>query len=266
MTYFGFLARFVVFPWLLLTALNAWMTRRGRRLPDSLRGVPAEAAVAGLAATAFLYTTPWDNYLVATKVWWYDPKRVVGKVIGWVPVEEYSFFVLQTLFTSAWLVFLGRVLPEGRPTAQPLRYRVGLTLALGAVWAWAVFNLFRGPKARTYMSITLAWALLPLMFQTAFGGDILWRHRRLIALGIIPTTLYLGASDSIAIEGGNWTISPEKSVNRLIGGKLPFEEGLFFFITNVLITLGFTLVVAKDSQRRVPPFFQRLLRLRYTDG
>lgn len=262
MTYFGFLARFVVLPWAALTALNAWMTGRGRRLPPTLSGVPVEAAVAGLAATAFIYTTPWDNYLVASRVWWYEPELVVGKVIGWVPIEEYSFFVLQTLFTSAWMIFLGRMLPEGAPVRQPLRARVGLTLGLAAVWAWAVHSLFRGPKSRTYMSITLAWALVPMMLQTAFGGDILWRHRRLIALGVLPATLYLGASDSLAIEGGTWTISPDKSINYLIGGKLPFEEGLFFFLTNLLIGMGLTLVIAKDSQRRVPPALRRLLGLK----
>ena len=46
---------------------------------------------------AVLYTTPWDNYLVATGVWWYDPHLVAGLVLGWVPIEEYTFFILQTL-------------------------------------------------------------------------------------------------------------------------------------------------------------------------
>ena len=27
---------------------------------------------------AVVYTTHWDNYLVATRVWWYDPALVSG--------------------------------------------------------------------------------------------------------------------------------------------------------------------------------------------
>lgn len=266
MKYFGFLARFVVIPLAIFTFLNWRDSKRGKKLPDELQGMPIEATLAGMSAVAFTYTTPWDNYLVATKVWWYKPELVVGVILGYVPIEEYSFFILQTLLTGVWTTYLARYVPVDAPPKHPMRVRVGMTLAFAGIWVWAVYNLFRGPKSRTYLSITLAWALLPLMFQAAFGGDILWRHRRLIALGIIPPTLYLGAADSLAIGSGTWTISEEKSVNYMIGGKLPFEEGLFFLITNVLVTLGVTLVMAKESQRRVPGWARKLLRLRDVDA
>lgn len=263
MKYFGFLARFVVAPLAVLTLLTWRDRKRGKRLPKALNALPAEAALLGHAAVAVAYTTPWDNYLVATRVWWYDPKRVTGLVLGYVPIEEYTFFVLQTLLTGTWMLYLARHLkPNDTPPAHPLRLRIGATLGLGALWLWAVWNLFRGPKSRTYISLTLSWALLPLMFQVAFGGDILWQHRRLVALGIIPTTLYLGAADSLAIEGGNWTISPEKTVNVHLGGRLPLEEGLFFLVTNVLISFGMTLVMSPRSQERIPralrPWLQKL--------
>ncbi|MDL1900155.1 lycopene cyclase domain-containing protein [Anaerolineae bacterium CFX9] len=265
MKYFGFLAKFVVLPLAIFTFLNWRAHKRGRSVPDELRGVPAEAALAGLVGVAVAYTTPWDNYLVATRVWWYDPKLVVGR-IGYVPIEEYSFFVLQTLMTGVWTVLLSRFTPhDEKPPQNGWRARIGLTTAIAGVWVWSVYNLFRGPRKRTYLSLMLSWALLPIMFQTLFGGDILWQHRRLIALGVIPTTLYLGLSDSLAIDSGTWTINPEKSVDYLIGGKLPLEEGLFFFLTNLLVTVGITLVMAKESQRRVPPFIRRGLGLKEVD-
>ncbi len=263
MKYFGFLFRFIVIP---LAALTFWAWRdkkRGKDLPDTLKGIFPEAALAGLATVAVAYTTPWDNYLVATKVWWYDPKLVTGFLLGWVPIEEYTFFVLQTLLTGSWLLFLARNLPvnEQKPK-NPMLIRLGVTAALALIWARSVLAFLRGGKSRTYLSITLAWALIPIMIQTLFGGDILWQHRRLVALGIIPTTIYLSAADSLAIEGGTWTISPEKSINFKIGGKLPFEEALFFFLTNTLISMGMTLVLSKDSQKRVPPRVRRWLRLK----
>ncbi len=56
---------------------------------------------------ALAYTTPWDNYLVATGVWYYDPARVWNIVLGYVPLEEYLFFVLQVTLTgliTLWLI------------------------------------------------------------------------------------------------------------------------------------------------------------------
>ena len=50
-----------------------------------------------LPILAVLWTTPWDNYLVASGVWRYDPKKVWNVVLGYVPLEEYLFFVLQSL-------------------------------------------------------------------------------------------------------------------------------------------------------------------------
>jgi lycopene cyclase domain-containing protein len=258
MKYFGFLARFVVIPLAVLTFLN-WRKRK-EPMPASLNAMSPAANLAGHVAVAVAYTTPWDNYLVASRVWWYDPKLVTGLILGYVPIEEYSFFVLQTLLTGQWMLFLARNLPaETKPPAHPLLIRAGMTLALGAIWAGSVYNLLRGPKSRTYLSLTLSWALLPIMFQTAFGGDILWQHKRLVALGIIPATLYLGLTDSLAIDSGTWTINPEKTVNVHIGGKLPIEEGLFFLLTNTLIALGFTLVQSPRSRERVPEFLRKYL-------
>jgi lycopene cyclase domain-containing protein len=263
MKYFGFLARFVLIPLGLLSLIAWWDARRGKKLPPSLDALPAAAVVAGHVALAVAYTTPWDNYLVASRVWWYNRKLVSGLILGYVPIEEYSFFVLQTLLTGSWMLFLGRHLPEALPKpVNAVKLRIGMTFAIGVIWLGAVWNLFRGPKSRTYLSLTLAWALLPIMLQVAFGGDILWQQRRLIALGIIPATLYLGISDSLAIDSGTWTINPEKTVNIHIGGKLPLEEGLFFLLTNTLVALGMTLALSPESQKRVPTGLRRWLRIK----
>ena len=260
MKYFGFLARFVIIP-LVALGLLAWRdSKRGKKLPSSLNALPAEAALLGHVAVALAYTTPWDNYLVATRVWWYDRKLVTGLVLGYVPIEEYTFFVLQTLLTGTWMLTLARHLPPNEKTpANPLLIRAGMTAALGAIWLGSVYHLFKGRKSNTYLSLTLSWALIPIMFQAAFGGDILWQHRRLIALGIIPTTLYLGIADSLAIDSGTWTINPDKTVNVNLGGKLPLEEGLFFLLTNTLVALGMTLVLSNRSRERVPAFLRRYL-------
>ena len=78
MTYFGFLARFVLVPLALLVAAACYDAYRRMRRPDTLSGFPAWLALALHVLVALLYTTPWDNYLVATRVWWYDPQLVTG--------------------------------------------------------------------------------------------------------------------------------------------------------------------------------------------
>ena len=113
MTYFGFLLRFLIVPILVLGALVLYhqISSKRRRGPKLATGWHWDNRFAWIAIglhilIAVIYTTPWDNYLVATGVWWYDPELVTGVSLGWVPIEEYAFFVLQTTMVGLWLLFL----------------------------------------------------------------------------------------------------------------------------------------------------------------
>lgn len=61
-----------------------------------------------IALIALVYTTPWDNYLVAKRVWYYDPALILKITIGYVPLEEYAFFILQTFLTGLFAFWLWR--------------------------------------------------------------------------------------------------------------------------------------------------------------
>jgi len=252
-TYFGFLARYIVAPTLLLRLWELLDKRGGRALPNGLRGFPLWDVLGLHAAIALLYTTPWDNYLVATKVWWYDKARVTGKVIGYVPLEEYTFFILQPLLTGAWLGTVGRYLPSTIPPSggeQGMAIRRHGLLVGGIAWLLSTLLMISGVKRTTYLTLLLSWALPPLLLQWAFGGDILWRRRGLVTGAILPATLYLALADRLAIANGNWTISPEKTVGVHLFRKLPLEEFLFFFVTNILITSGAVLMLDSQSKER----------------
>ncbi|NWG16984.1 MAG: lycopene cyclase domain-containing protein [Chloroflexi bacterium] len=251
MTYFGFLGVFLITPIILLIIVAAADARRGRLLPETLRSWPIWVIILAHAMIALIYTTPWDNYLVATRVWWYQPELVTGVLIGYVPIEEYTFFVLQPILTGLWLMFLARHLPiNDHNIRRGVRVRRVATLVIGALWLGAAVMLSAGWQPGTYLGLLLVWALPPVMLQLAFGADILWRHRRLVFLSIVPMTLYLSAADKLAITSGTWTINPEQSLNIFLLGRLPLEEFLFFFMTNTLITLGVTLFTAAESQAR----------------
>lgn len=259
MTYFGFLAVYLLIPIVVLLALNLWDERAGRKLPAALRGYPVWIVILAHVIVAVFYTTPWDNYLVATRVWWYKPELVVGITLGWVPLEEYTFFILQPILTGLWLLFWARRLPINQKNSllDPGKIRFGLTIVIALIWLISLVLLLSGWKSGTYLNLLLVWALPPVMVQTAFGGDILWRNWRLIAIALVPASLYLSIADVVAIDGGTWTINPEQSLNIFLGGVLPVEEAIFFFMTNVLISLGMTLVLSVESQARVPRLFQR---------
>ena len=104
------------------------------------------------------------------------------------------------------------------------------------------------------MALILAWALPPIALQFAFGADILWRYRVLVLTTIAVPTFFLAMADTLAIQIGIWTISPEQTLGLYLPGGLPLEEFLFFLVTNVLVTFGVTLALAQESRSRVPWF------------
>ncbi|MDY7040687.1 MAG: lycopene cyclase domain-containing protein [Chloroflexota bacterium] len=254
MTYFGVLARFIGVPLVMLMATAVYDRRREREFPHQFRTTHPWGAVLTHVAIALIYTTPWDNYLVANRVWWYDPNLVTGITLGWVPIEEYTFFVVQTLMTGMWLLLLMR---RWSPVADPPSLRSGLRWAAagsgGALWLVWVVVLLAGWTEGLYMALILVWALPPIILQLAFGADILWRYRRLVLTGLLPPFLYLCFVDALAINSGTWTISPEKTFGLDLGGILPLEEAIFFLVTNVLIVFGVVLMLAKESRRRLRP-------------
>lgn len=89
MTYLQFLGLFVAAP---ILGLLLVLRRRLNALPW--------AAIGGLCVVALLYTAPWDNQLILNGVWSYPRQRVLGPSLGLAPIEEYAFFVLQTVLTS----------------------------------------------------------------------------------------------------------------------------------------------------------------------
>lgn len=236
MTYGRFLLLFLVLP----IAGLLWHQRR--RLTGA-----RWAMLTALAGVAVTYTTPWDNYLVAHRVWWYDPGRVWGITLGWVPLEEYLFFVLQPFLTGLWALAVSR-----EPSQEKANARLRLAGASAALFLAALGAglLLSGRSAVRYLGLELAWALPPLALQLAFGADLLWANRQRVAAVVLPPTLYLAAGDALAIQAGVWTIDPGQSLGLLLGGRLPIEELLFFLLTNLLLGFSVILLEAPESARR----------------
>jgi lycopene cyclase domain-containing protein len=259
MTYFGFLLRFLVIPILIFLVITYWDNKKNRLLSGFKNGRAVWLAIGIHILLAVTYTTPWDNYLVATGVWYYNPELVTGIVIGYVPIEEYKFFVVETILACLWWWFLARRISPPREEFVPSRKLVYVsTCVLIFLWLISTYLLFFGAESWTYLSIILFWALPPMFIQLLFGADILWHYRKLVYAANLLPGAYLSLMDIVALRETTWSISPSQTTGILFFGILPIEEVLFFFITNTLLTFGMTLLLANRSQERFAAIKKRV--------
>jgi lycopene cyclase domain-containing protein len=243
-------------PALLLAGAAALPALRGR-------GTALVSCLLSMVAIAVLYTTPWDAFLIREGIWWYGGDRVIATWLG-VPIEEYGFFVLQTLLMGlAVYAVLHRsgawerpfhLRPFGRYGDERDRHRWMGALAWLGLSAGGALCLAVEPLR--YMGLILAWAGPILALIWFVGGARLWALRRTLGPVIIVVTAYLWMADRFAIEAGIWTISERYTIGWSPFG-LPVEEAVFFLVTNLMVAMGltmFTLTVlhrggalAKDS-------------------
>jgi lycopene beta-cyclase len=203
-----------------------------------------------LCGIAFVYTTPWDNYLVYRGVWSYGAERVIG-TIAYVPIEEYMFFILQPIMTGLWVSLLlgtsigrnigGYVVEHTKPVYT--RAYVMLWVALTLIGA-----LMLTLDSSLYMGLILVWCSPVLAGMAWLSTPLFWRYRRIWALGVAVPTAYLWIADRFAIGRGIWDISDTYSFDFEPFG-LPIEEAVFFLVTNMLVVQGLLMLLPlRDKQ------------------
>lgn len=229
MSYFTFHLVFILPPILFLAF-------RQRQPLAGIGGLRVWLGLPLISLVALLYTTPWDNYLIWRDVWNYGTDRVIG-TIGYVPVEEYLFFVLQCILTGLWLYWL---LPKGDLPVQQqsLLVRLSGTLIWVALSVAGALLLQQDPGV--YLGLILVWAGPILALQWMIGGVQLWAAKGIWLAGTLVPTLYLWIADRFAIGQGIWSISEVYTTGLQLFG-LPIEEATFFLVTNLLVVQGLLL-------------------------
>jgi lycopene cyclase domain-containing protein len=232
-------------------AVTWWDNRQNKLAHGFQNGRTVWVAILVHVLLAVVYTTPWDNYLVATGVWYYNPALVTGIVIGYVPIEEYTFFVLETILSGLFWWFLARRLSPPAEKFQPSKRRRIISTGILTV-TWVIFTIlfFSDNEPITYLSITLFWALPAIFPQLLYGADILWHHRKLVLAAILIPGTYLSLMDIVALKETTWSIAKDQTTGILFFGILPLEEVVFFFITNVLVVFGMTLLLSNIGSQR----------------
>ena len=209
---------------------------------------PAIALLAHVVM-ALLYTTPWDNYLVANGVWGYPEGKVLA-TIGHVPIEEYLFFVLQTVITGLLLLILGIRFKESKaPNISESRLFRPI-VAGGFVFVAAVGLVLTQISWGLYLGLILVWACPILAIQWGFGGDFILRRAKLWVVAVSIPTIYFWFADRIAIGLNIWWISADYTTGIGLLG-LPLEEAVFFLITNLMVVSGMLLVLERESRARL---------------
>ncbi len=241
MSYLNFLLLYLALPIVIMAAT----------LPKPLAGrgnKRARWSIALVCIIAFVYTTPWDNYLVYREVWWYGPDRVLGTIF-YVPYEEYAFFILQPIFTG--LLFYHILGRNKEWTSQPLPPWLSSPQLVGSILYAALtiagfWFLFFGDDSALYMGLILSWAAPVLLGMWIYGGSLLWGMMRWMAGGAVAgSTVYLWIADWVAISDGIWEISSEYTFGINPFG-LPIEEATFFLVTNLLVVQGVALFLTGD--------------------
>lgn len=215
----------------------------GATLPHPLQemgGRRAQYALPLIALVAFTYTAPWDNYLVAREVWWYGTEHVLATV-GYVPVEEYLFFLLQPILTGLFFFqYLGRW-REASEMSSSMASWTGFCI-FGGLTVFGILLLLTGWKEASYMGLVLTWASPLLAGMWLYDGETLAAHRKTLLYTVGFPTVYLWVADATAITAGIWTISDEFTLGlRFL--NLPLEEATFFLLTNLLVVKGILLLL-----------------------
>lgn len=195
--------------------------------------------IAFVSAIAVIYTTPWDSYMIYSGVWTYPADRVL-MFVGYVPVEEYVFFVLQTVLTGLWTLLCTRwrtpctCFNYDRRSYQLIRWIPVMVLV-----AATVIGYWKAEPGRPmfYLCCLLYWICPVLAFLWYNVGNYTVRILGSSFVAVAVPTVYLCWLDQIAIEDGVWSINESSSLGML-ADHLPGEEVLFFFISNITVVLA----------------------------
>lgn len=195
--------------------------------------------IAVVSAIAVIYTTPWDNFMVYKGVWTFSANRVL-MFIGYAPVEEYMFFVLQTVLTGLWTLLCVRwrtpctCFNYDRRSYQLIRWIPIVPLVAATVVCY--WTAVPG-RPTFYLCCLLYWICPVLVFLWYNVGNYTVRMLGSSSVAVAVPTVYLCWVDKISIEDGVWSINESDSLG-MFTDHLPIEEALFFMIVNITVVLA----------------------------
>ncbi len=218
-----------------------------------------EAEVAGAAllvlVPVMLFTTPWDNYAARHGIWGFPEGRFWRK-IGFLPVEEYLFFIIQSVMAMALTLLWVNLAPERASAIWDDVFRQNRMLfCAGLMVVWLVGGLALGSSMRRraggkwhYAWHLLYWFVPLILIQWLLAGDVLV-PRWDILLGVtLLLGSYLSWADWMAIKRGIWIFDHRQTTGWAFGGKMPWEEAAFFYLTSLLVSQSLLMLLPEVAR------------------
>lgn len=212
-----------------------------------------EALALGLVLIAVMvFTTPWDNLAAKWGIWGF-PREKYSLRIGYLPVEEYAFFILQSVNVMLAVRALFYFFP-GWLTGLETNIGTWTLIFLGAsVIPWAVvagqllwLRRRKGPCVN--YAIHLAWFLPVIYVQWIIAPPLFWAHAGLLTLVTTAFGIYYTLADLAAVRGGTWFFDEQQITGVKLAGVLPWEEIAFFFLTSLLVAQSYLLLLPGESR------------------
>jgi lycopene cyclase domain-containing protein len=209
-------------------------------------------AVALVLLAVVVFTTPWDNLAAKWGIWGF-PRAKYSFRLGYLPVEEYAFFVLQSLNVMLGVRVLFHFFPGWHRlvSTEPGRWTF---LCLGAsILPWILIGgqlraWRRRAGSRVNYAVHLAWFLPVIYSQWVLAPTLFGAHAGLLLLVTAIFGFYYTWSDVVAIHGGTWFFDERQITGFKFGGLLPWEEAAFFFLTSLLVAQSYLLLLPAEQR------------------
>jgi lycopene cyclase domain-containing protein len=204
-------------------------------------------AMGYVLVAVFVFTTPWDNLAVRRGIWGFPPNKYQGR-IGYLPVEEYLFFLLQSLNVMFGVRALFWLHPGWHLLINTTLTGWSWLCLAAAIPVWIVlgqrlrqWGRERGPRMNYVLH--LAWFLPVIYLQWSLEPELLARHAGLLLIVTLGFGVYYTIADLVAVQTGLWFFDEKQITGVKIGGSLPWEEAAFFFLTSLLVAQSFLLLL-----------------------
>jgi len=139
----------------------------------------------------------------------------------------------------------------GAQATQPKQtFGNGLRLFVAILWLrlWLAFpyvptQLMK--ESTNYLFHILVWMLPVVALQWGLAWRVFRRNLRPVFLPPLIIGTYYLVADTFAVRDGIWHFDPEQILNLFVG-YLPVEEVIFFYLTALLVSQSFVMLLPKS--------------------
>jgi lycopene cyclase domain-containing protein len=210
-----------------------------------------ELTAFGLVLLAvMIFTTPWDNFAAKWGIWGF-PREKYSLRLGYLPLEEYAFFLVQSVNVMLAIRALFRFFPDWElgPETEVDRWTLICLAASLIPWLLVAIQLrwlrrHFGPCVN--YAIHLAWFLPVIYAQWVLAPWLFWAHAGLLALVTGAFGIYYMLADLAAVRAGTWYFDEKQITGVKLASILPWEEIAFFFLTSLLVAQSYLLLLPSD--------------------